>query len=731
MKNKLLPLLLVIGSYSAYSQVGIGKVNPNRSAQLEVFASDKGILIPRVKLTGSTDATSIVNGNVESLMVFNTADVADIKSGYYYWFDNKWNRILISGEASGAAGSVIYNSDTKQFTYIDAAGNTQIVNIADVIKGNETVTTLVNKGEGLYTYKNEEGTEVDINVVGDVIGNASTIFNNAEVTNFIKEISEQTAGNVTYNSETKQFSYVDVAGNTQVVNIADVIKGSETVTTLENKGEGLYTYKNEEGTEVNIDVVGDVIANASTIINNSDFKTGITEIIKTDETLTTLDSKGEGVYVYTNEKGDAVTIDVVGDVVANASTIFNNPEVTNFIKEISEQTAGNVTYNSETKQFSYVDVAGNTQVVNIADVIKGSETVTTLENKGEGLYTYKNEEGTEANIDVVGDVIANASTIINNPTFKTELTEVIKTDETLTTLEDKGQGLHTYTNENGVTADINVVSDVTSNASTIFNNADVITELTKIVDSKETLTTLEDKGQGLHTYTNENGVTADINVVSDVTSNASTIFNNASVVNELTKIIDSKETVTTLTYDTAAKTLVYKGEAEEPTTINLADITTTTPDTVLAVSGTGATFTAATVNIVPSTVVGDVLTTTATGVVAWKAPSVMAIEVIKADYTVLPGDYTIIAEGMTGDIKINLPDPTLCKGRMLVINQFDMVKADGQTALMVNFNYELHYSSANKYSYLAASLFQGATAGSMKVTLQSDGRFWYVITYTM
>ncbi|SHN21965.1 hypothetical protein SAMN05444387_4746, partial [Flavobacterium pectinovorum] len=391
------------------------------------------------------------------------------------------------------------------------------------------------------------------------------------------------------------------------------------VTTLENKGEGLYTYKNEEGTEVNIDVVGDVVANASTIINNSDFKTGITEIIKTDETLTTLDSKGEGVYVYTNEKGDAVTIDVVGDVVANASTIFNNPEVTNFIKEISDQTAGSVTYNSETKQFSYVDVAGNTQVVNIADVIKGSETVTTLTNNGSGSYTYVNEAGAPS----------------------------------------------------------------------------------------------------------------DINVVSDVISNASTIFNNTDVVNELTKIVDSKETITTLVHNTTAKTLVYNGEGEQSTTINLADITTTTPSTVLAVSGTGSTFTAATVNIVPSTVVGDVLTTTAAGVVAWKAPSVMAIEVIKADYTVLPGDYTIIAEGMTSDITINLPDPTLCKGRMLVINQFDMVKADGETALMVNFNHELHYSSANKYSYLAASLFQGATAGSMKVTLQSDGRFWYVITYTM
>jgi hypothetical protein len=478
----------------------------------------------------------------------------------------------------------------------------------------------------LYTYTNEKGVEVDINVVGDVVANASTIFNNAEVTNFIKEISEQTAGSVTYNSETKQFSYVDVAGNTQVVNIADVIKGSETVTTLENKGEGLYTYKNEEGTEVNIDVVGDVVANASTIINNSEFKTGITEIIKTDETLTTLDSKGEGVYVYTNEKGDAVTIDVVGDVVANASTIFNNPEVTNFIKEISDQTAGSVTYNSETKQFSYVDVAGNTQVVNIADVIKGSETVTTLTNNGSGSYTYVNEAGAPS----------------------------------------------------------------------------------------------------------------DINVVSDVISNASTIFNNTDVVNELTKIVDSKETVTTLVHNTTAKTLVYNGEGEQSTTINLADITTSTPDTVLAVSGTGSTFTAATVNVVPSTVVGDVITTTAEGVVGWKAAAknnVMGIKVISADYTVGNDDYTIIARKLTQDITITLPDAKTNTGRLLVINQYNVIipntNPDIQVPVKVNFNTDVVYSDAASYPYMTASMFGGVTNGSIKMTLQSDGENWYVITYTM
>ncbi|MET3029484.1 hypothetical protein ABXT06_22605, partial [Flavobacterium sp. UW10123] len=105
MKNRLLPLFVVLGCYSAYSQVGIGKIDPNKSAQLEVYSADKGVLIPQVKLTGTTDKTTIKNGNVSSLLVFNTVTAADVTPGYYYWYAGKWQRIVAAGEAgSGKDG---------------------------------------------------------------------------------------------------------------------------------------------------------------------------------------------------------------------------------------------------------------------------------------------------------------------------------------------------------------------------------------------------------------------------------------------------------------------------------------------------------------------------------------------------------------------------------------------------------------------------------------------------
>nr|MBU3861780.1 hypothetical protein [Flavobacterium sp. MC2016-06] len=110
MKNRLLPLFFVLGAYSAYSQVGIGKLYPDTSSQLEVFATDKGILIPRVKLESSTDKKTIhldEGKNYEnSLLVFNTETVADVKPGYYYWYVNSWHRIAVADEIVNDASAV-------------------------------------------------------------------------------------------------------------------------------------------------------------------------------------------------------------------------------------------------------------------------------------------------------------------------------------------------------------------------------------------------------------------------------------------------------------------------------------------------------------------------------------------------------------------------------------------------------------------------------------------------
>jgi hypothetical protein len=549
MKNKLLPLFFVLGIYSGYSQVAIGKVEPNLSAQLEVFASNRGMLIPRVALTSSLDTATITNGNVESLLVFNTATVLDIKPGYYYWYDDKWNRIAISDEFTTAVGNVTFNSTTNQFNYTDANGDTQIVNINDIVKANETVTTLVKDpaNDGKYVYTSEDATQTTIDVIGDVINNAGDIFNNPAVTTIIQEITNKSEGNVTFNSTTNEFSYTDANGDTQIININDIVKANETVTTLvkDPANDGKYVYTSEDATQTTIDVVGDVINNAGDIFNNPAVTTiiqeitnksegnvtfnsttnefsytdangdtqiiDINDIVKANETVTTLvkDPANDGKYVYTSEDATQTTIDVIGDVINNAGDIFNTPAVTTIIQEITNKSEGNVTFNSTTNEFSYTDANGDTQIINIEDIVKANETVTTLvkDPANDGKYVYTSEDATQTTIDVVGDVINNASTIFNDTAVVNEIKTLVENNQTITSL------------------------------------TDVVTKEKDDRDQEFDVHTL--------TYTDETGTANPI---------------------DLSVLVKGTETLTSLTYDGATQALVYKDEKGANSDFNLVDL---------------------------------------------------------------------------------------------------------------------------------------------------------------
>ncbi|OXG08957.1 hypothetical protein BC749_103248 [Flavobacterium araucananum] len=114
MKNRLLPLVFVLGlgSYSAYSQVGIGTNNPYAGAQLEIKSDTKGVLIPRVALRGLTNSYPISAANLtaeaNSMLVFNTAIAPDLTPGYYSWTTatNSWNRIASAADIAAASGVI-------------------------------------------------------------------------------------------------------------------------------------------------------------------------------------------------------------------------------------------------------------------------------------------------------------------------------------------------------------------------------------------------------------------------------------------------------------------------------------------------------------------------------------------------------------------------------------------------------------------------------------------------
>lgn len=131
-------IFLLLGG-NAIAQTGIGTTTPNASAKLDITATDKGFLPPRVALT-ATNVFSPITGTAASasgLLIYNTATAGsapnNVVPGYYYWNGSAWIQI--------AGGLVIDNSKTTSFT-LTAADNNKLFFINSATNVTVTVSSL-------------------------------------------------------------------------------------------------------------------------------------------------------------------------------------------------------------------------------------------------------------------------------------------------------------------------------------------------------------------------------------------------------------------------------------------------------------------------------------------------------------------------------------------------------------------------------------------------------------
>lgn len=103
---------------NAIAQVGINTVTPSRSSALDINSTNTGLLIPRINLTGFNDRTTITNGNVASLMIYNTNPT--MGQGYYYWSGTTWTKLLVTGDAKDYSAQ---NGLTQKGTQITLGGD--------------------------------------------------------------------------------------------------------------------------------------------------------------------------------------------------------------------------------------------------------------------------------------------------------------------------------------------------------------------------------------------------------------------------------------------------------------------------------------------------------------------------------------------------------------------------------------------------------------------------------
>ncbi|MEY4274636.1 MAG: hypothetical protein RLZZ252_760 [Bacteroidota bacterium] len=109
MVKRILTLIYVIYSFSLRAQTGIGTTTPNVSAKLDVFATNKGFLPPRISLAGTLDVSTI-STPATGLVIYNTATAGttpnNVIPGYYYYDGTKWNQLVDQSSLNAFSGYV-------------------------------------------------------------------------------------------------------------------------------------------------------------------------------------------------------------------------------------------------------------------------------------------------------------------------------------------------------------------------------------------------------------------------------------------------------------------------------------------------------------------------------------------------------------------------------------------------------------------------------------------------
>lgn len=125
MKKIVLILLILVAFQKSNAQTGIGTNTPNASAKLDVSATNKGFLPPRVALTGATDASTIASP-ATGLLIYNTTAAGtapnNVVAGYYYWNGASWVNFIASNTSTG-----LTNDQTSTSYTLTSADNGKII----------------------------------------------------------------------------------------------------------------------------------------------------------------------------------------------------------------------------------------------------------------------------------------------------------------------------------------------------------------------------------------------------------------------------------------------------------------------------------------------------------------------------------------------------------------------------------------------------------------------------
>jgi|GEM_PF-2034073 hypothetical protein len=228
-------LLFIFFSGSLIAQTGIGTTTPNASAKLDVYATNKGFLPPRVTLTSATDNTTIPSP-AEGLLVYNNGNNSGLVAGYYYWNGANWATIATSTGSGvmsadltkiydGVANAATINGTGATFT-VPTSGTYLFDFSCGATNGNGTVTlnfyvrdgSTVLKSDMQTSYNNnvhaEYNGKIEVNLVAGKTYNVLVSATSGGVysNDYCRVYMKQMSGNIPINGQSVEYGIARFSG---------------------------------------------------------------------------------------------------------------------------------------------------------------------------------------------------------------------------------------------------------------------------------------------------------------------------------------------------------------------------------------------------------------------------------------------------------------------------------------------------------------------------------------
>ena len=245
----------------------------------------------------------------------------------------------------------------------------------------ETVTTLVDNGDGTFTYTSEDGTQTTY---------------------------DETTTTIALSTDNQTIEYIDENGVQTDLNLCAAVDSCETVTSLVfNTVTNQLEYLDEDGVTNNIDL-GDLISvvtddNANTNVQTiATHTSGDGTVTAIEETVTTLVDNGDGTFTYTSEDGTQTTYDETTTTIA----LSTDNQTIEYIDENGVQTDLNLcaavdscetvtslTFNTVNNELIYLDENGTSNVISLGDLVS----VVTDDNANTNVQTIATHTSGDGN----------------------------------------------------------------------------------------------------------------------------------------------------------------------------------------------------------------------------------------------------------------------------------------------------------------------------------------------